>query len=77
MYGKVCYNKYRKKGVLVMKRITVTIDGTTEIYMNVIIDALGMSKSELIRRAVDDFYWKQKKIWPAGIEASIEKLKKG
>lgn len=60
-----------------MKRITITIDETTEKYMDILIDALGMSKSELIRRAVDGFYWKQKKIWPAGIEASIEKLKEG
>lgn len=60
-----------------MKRITVTIDEITEEYMDIVIDALGMSKSELIRRAVDDFYWKQKKIYPAGIEASIEKLKEG
>lgn len=60
-----------------MKRITVTIDGITENYMNIIIDALGMSKAELIRRAVDDFYWHQKKICPGAIEASIEKLKEG
>lgn len=58
-----------------MKRITVTIDETTENYMNIIIDAFGMSKAELIRRAVDGFYWDQKKMWPGAIEESIEKLK--
>lgn len=58
-----------------MKRITVTIDETTENYMNIIIDAFGMSKAELIRRAIDDFYWDQKKMWPGAIEESIEKLK--
>lgn len=60
-----------------MKRITVTIDEITENKMDVIIDAFGMSKSELIRRAVDGFYWDQKKIWPGAIEDSIEKLKEG
>lgn len=58
-----------------MKRITVTIDETTENYMNIFIDAFGMSKAELIRRAVDCFYWDQKKMWPGAIEDSIEKLK--
>lgn len=58
-----------------MKRITVTIDETTEKNIDIIIDALGMSKSELIRRAVDCFYWEQKKMWPGAIEKSIEKLK--
>lgn len=60
-----------------MKRITVTIDETTEKYMDIIIDAFGMSKAELIRRAVDGFYWDQKKMWPGAIEDSIEKLKEG
>lgn len=58
-----------------MKRITVTIDETTENYMNIIIDAFGMSKAELIRRAVDGFYCEQKKMWPGAIQKSIEKLK--
>ena len=60
-----------------MKRITVTIDKTTEKNMDIIIDAFGMSKSELIRRAIDCFYWEQKKMWPYAIEESIEKLKEG
>lgn len=60
-----------------MKRITVTIDETTEKYMDIIIDAFGMSKSELIRRAVDGFYWNQKKDVAGAIEDSIEKLKEG
>lgn len=58
-----------------MKRITVTIDETTEKNMDIIIDAFGMSKSEFIRRAVDCFYREQKKMWPGAIEDSIEKLK--
>lgn len=58
-----------------MKRITVTIDEKTENYMNIIIDAFGLSKAELIRRAVDGFYWDQKEMWPGAIEESIEKLK--
>ena len=58
-----------------MKRITVTIDEITENKMDIIIDAFGMSKAELIRRAVDCFYWEQKKAWPGAIEESIEKLK--
>lgn len=58
-----------------MKRITVTIDETTEKYMDILIEAFGMSKSELIRRAVDGFYWDQKEMWPGAIEESIEKLK--
>ena len=58
-----------------MKRITVTIDEITENKMDIIIDAFGMSKSELIRRAVDGFYWDQKEMWPGAIEDSIEKLK--
>lgn len=58
-----------------MKRITVTIDETTENKMDIIIDAFGMSKSEFIRRAVDCFYWEQKKAWPGAIEKSTEKLK--
>lgn len=60
-----------------MKRITVTIDEKTENYMNIIINAFGMSKAELIRRAVDGFYWDQEKMWPGAIEDSIEKLKEG
>lgn len=60
-----------------MKRITVTIDETTDQYMDILIEAFGMSKSELIRRAVDGFYWDQKKMWPGAIEESIEKLKEG
>ena len=60
-----------------MKRITVTIDETTENKMDIIIDAFGMSKSEFIRRAVDGFYRDQKKMWPGAIEESIEKLKEG
>jgi metal-responsive CopG/Arc/MetJ family transcriptional regulator len=58
-----------------MKRITVTIDEITENKMDIIIDAFGMSKSEFIRRAVDSFYFDQKKMWPGAIEKSIEKLK--
>lgn len=60
-----------------MRRITVTIDETTEKYMDILIDVFGMSKSELIRRAVDGFYWDQKKVWPGFIEKSIEKLNEG
>lgn len=60
-----------------MKRITVTIDEITENKMDIIIDAFGMSKSEFIRRAVDCFYWEQKKAWPGAIEESIGKLKEG
>lgn len=60
-----------------MKRITVTIDEVTETYMNIINDAIGMSKAEIVRRAIDDFYWKQKKFCPGAIEESIEKLKEG
>ena len=60
-----------------MKRITVTIDETTEKNMDIIIDAFGMSKSEFIRRAVDCFYLEQKKMWQVSIEKSIEKFKEG
>ena len=60
-----------------MKRITVTIDKITENKMDVIIGAFGMSKSEFIRRAVDYFYWEQKKAWPGAIDKYIEKLEEG
>lgn len=60
-----------------MRRFTFTIDETTEKYMDILIDAFGMSKVELIRRAVDCFYWDQKEKWPGAIEESIVKLKEG
>lgn len=58
-----------------MKKKTFTIDETTEVYLRIINDATGASASEIIRRAVDLYYWEVKKSLPGLVQDAIEKYR--
>lgn len=58
-----------------MKKKTITIDDITELYLKLIRDAVGTNASEIIRRAVDMYYFDVKKNWPSAMQDAINKYR--